>query len=280
MASKQDQNIDHRVVEHFGREWYDYGSHVPPDEEHRRLFDEYFSIFPFRKLPKNAEGFDAGCGSGRWADFTAERCGRLHCIDASSQALDVARRLLDRHENIDFHNVAVSDMPMADGSQDFGYSLGVLHHIPDTPKALADCIRKLKPGAPFLVYLYYRFDNRPGWFVMVWRVSDTLRRVVSGLPYPVRRAISDLFAVTVYWPFARVARLVEKLGGNVVNFPLSSYRDADFRTMRNDALDRFGTRLEQRFTRPEIIRMMRDAGLRDICFRDEPPYWVSLGYRR
>ncbi|MDA7946882.1 MAG: class I SAM-dependent methyltransferase [Hyphomicrobiaceae bacterium] len=279
MPKENDKNIDHQVVEHFGREWSDYGSHTPSKQEHERIFDEYFSIFPFQKLPQDAEGFDAGCGSGRWADFVAQKCGKLHCVDASPEALDVARQLLACHGNVEFHNAPVSDMPMADGSQDFGYSLGVLHHIPDTQSALQDCVRKLKPGAPFLLYLYYRFENRPGWFVAIWQISDALRRVVSGLPYPLRRAVSDLFAVAIYWPVARIARFVEKFGGEVSNFPLSGYRDADFRTMRNDALDRFGTRLEQRFTRPEITRMMKSAGLKDICFRDEPPYWVALGYR-
>ena len=44
-------------------------------------------------------------------------------------------------------------MPLPDGALDFGYSLGVLHHIPDTQSALRACVRKLKAGAPFLLYL-------------------------------------------------------------------------------------------------------------------------------
>ena len=52
-------------------------------------------------------------------------------------------------------------MPFADGTMDFGYSIGVLHHIPNTQLALNDCSRKLKSGAPFLVYIYYAFDNQP-----------------------------------------------------------------------------------------------------------------------
>jgi hypothetical protein len=44
---------------------------------------------------------------------------------------------------------------------DFGYSLGVLHHLPDPRAGLAACVTKLKPGAPMLVYIYYAFDNRP-----------------------------------------------------------------------------------------------------------------------
>ena len=47
---------------------------------------------------------------------------------------------------------------------DFGYSLGVLHHLEDTQAGMAACVRKLKPGAPFLVYIYYALENRPIWF--------------------------------------------------------------------------------------------------------------------
>lgn len=63
-----------------------------------------------------------------------------------------------------------------------GNSLGVLHHIPDTAAALAACGKKLTPGAPFLVYLYYRFDNRPAWYAALWRASELARGKISRLP--------------------------------------------------------------------------------------------------
>ncbi len=50
--------------------------------------------------------------------------------------------------------------------------------------------------------------------------------------------------------------------------------------MRTDALDRFGTRLEQRFTRKEIREMMIIAGLIDIKFSKNLPYWTAVGYKR
>ena len=62
-------------------------------------------------------------------------------------------------------------MPLAPGSMDFGYSLGVLHHVPDTLAGIKACAKALKPGAPFLVYLYYAFDNRPAWF-RCWTKPD------------------------------------------------------------------------------------------------------------
>ena len=104
-----------------------------------------------------------GCGSGRWARLVAPRVGLLHCIDPSC-ALDVARNTLKEHSNIIFHRASVSEQILRVGSQDFGYSLGVLHHIPDTYSAICSCVALLKPGAPFLLYLYYNFDNRPYWF--------------------------------------------------------------------------------------------------------------------
>lgn len=42
--------------------------------------------------------------------------------------------------------------------------------------------------------------------------------------------------------------------------------------MRNDALDRLGTRLEKRFTRSEIEALMLRAGLERIDFNPHPPY--------
>ena len=51
-------------------------------------------------------------------------------------------------------------------------------------------------------------------------------------------------------------------------------------SMRTDALDRFGTRLEHRFSKKEINKMMDLAGLEDIVFSNKAPYWCALGIRK
>lgn len=280
MSVDQSPNIDRRTVEGFGREWAAFDQHGLGPDEQRRMFDQYFSVFPFDDLPPDSEGFDLGCGSGRWAALAAPRVGLLHCIDPAPLALDVCRRRLAAAGNVTFHVASADSIPLPEDSQDFGYSLGVLHHIPDTARAMRDCVRKLKPGAPFLVYLYYSFDNRPAWFRSLWRASDLGRSVISRLPFGVRKMLTSAIAAVVYWPLARFAARREDAGADVGNWPLSAYRRASFYTMRTDALDRFGTRLEQRFSREEIERMMRSAGLEDIVFRDAEPYWVACGRKR
>jgi ubiquinone/menaquinone biosynthesis C-methylase UbiE len=272
-------NIDPKTVQGFGEEWAAFDQEAMDPVEHRRLFNQYFSPFSFGQLPHGAEGFDLGCGTGRWAVLVAPRVGRLHCIDPAEKALAVARRRLSDLPNVSFHHAGVDDIPLADQSQDFGYALGVLHHIPNTARAMRDAVRKLKPGAPFLVYLYYSFDNRPAWFRALWQASDLGRRIISRLPFGLRKATTSAIAGLVYWPLSRAATLLERAGVNVSSFPLSAYRYRSFYSLRTDALDRFGTRLEQRFSKEQIRRMMEEAGLADIVFRDDEPYWVACGRR-
>jgi SAM-dependent methyltransferase len=269
--------MDADTVESFGDEWTQFDQQKLNAAEKQTLFDRYFGIFDWQALPESSSGFDMGCGSGRWATLVAPRVGRLYCIDPSEAALEVARRSLANAANVTFLHGGADTSGLPPNSQDFGYSLGVLHHVPDTLGALRSCVDLLKPGAPFLLYLYYRFDNRPVWFRALWRASDSVRGMISKLPPGPKSVTTDVLAATVYWPLARFAKLVEKVGLSAASLPLSFYRESSFYTMRTDSRDRFGTPLEQRFTRAEIEQMMKDAGLRDVRFSDREPFWVAVG---
>ncbi len=274
------KNIDSETVNGFGDEWERFQQDKLSIEELNDRFDEYFSIFPWGELSLESVGFDMGCGSGRWANLVAHKVGSLNCVDASEKALNVAKQQLAGKDNCIFIHSSVDDMPFPDNSQDFGYSLGVLHHIPDTQAALSSCVRKLKTGAPFLLYLYYAFDNRPFWYYWLWKISEIFRYVISKLPHTLRYASSQLIAALIYLPLTRFAILCEKIGFDVSNFPLSYYRHYSFYTMRTDALDRFGTQLEKRFSRNEVMQLMESCGLRDVSFSNRAPYWVAVGYKK
>jgi len=271
-------NLDQSVVEGFGDEWSRFDQSALSADELESMFENYFHIFPWKALPADAVGFDLGCGSGRWARLVAPRVGTLHLIDPSN-ALEVAQRNLSGQTNCKFHQASVDSIPLADESCDFGYSLGVLHHIPDTEAGLRACVAKLKSGAPFLLYLYYRFDNRPLWFKALWKATDIGRSAVSKLPHGPRSVVSQIIAATIYFPLARTSKLVEKAGYDPKFLPLSQYRNNSFYTMRTDALDRFGTRLEKRFTKDEIRSMMENCGLADITFSDRS-FWTAVGFKK
>ncbi len=274
------KNIDAETVKGFGAEWSKFDQSTLSREELARCFDSYFKIFPWDKLPQQAVGFDLGCGSGRWAAFVAPKVGKLFCIDASSEALEVARRNLRSFKNTVFLNSSVDTIPLGKNAMDFAYSIGVLHHVPDTQAAISSCVELLKPGAPILLYLYYAFDNKPVWYRWIWRCSDFIRRIISRFCFRLRYIVSQIIAITVYYPLAKSSFLLEKLGADVGSFPLSAYRYASLYTMRTDALDRFGTRLEQRFTAKQIRRMMETSGLEKIAFSNQIPFWCAVGYKK
>jgi ubiquinone/menaquinone biosynthesis C-methylase UbiE len=273
-------NLDLRVARGFGREWSTFrqGSDQLSHQQRQAIFDDYFRIFPWHLLPPGGGvGLDVGCGTGRWSVLVAPRVQHLHLLDPSAEALSVAKENLSGMDNVSYHLDSVAAIPLPPKSLDFAFSLGVLHHVPDTPAAIAAIADKLKPNAPFLIYLYYALDNRPIWYRLLWRVTDAVRLVVSRLPHPLRLAFSQILAALVYWPLAHVARLVRPHGRSVV--PLAYYADKTFYVMRTDAYDRFCTRLEKRFRRSDIERMLMHAGFKDIVFSNAPPFWCAVGMK-
>lgn len=278
-TEKRGANLDLQTVRGFGDEWSRFTQDQLGANVREQIFSDYFSLFDWTALPPDPRGADIGCGSGRWAQVVAPRVGHLVLIDASPDAIEVAKSNLRGVRNASFLNASVGALPIDDGSLDFAYSLGVLHHVPDTTAAISSVAAKLKKGAPFLVYLYYAFDNRGPAYRGLWRISDGVRRMVSRLPHSPRYLVSQVIAALVYWPLARMAQVLARLGKLPAGWPLAYYRDKPFYVLRTDALDRFGTRLEQRFSRDEISSMLAEAGFVDIRFSDRPPYWCAIGIK-
>ncbi len=282
MSDRPSSNVDPAVAAGFGHEWSTFrqGEDDWSASDRAAIFDCYFHIFPWDRLPASSTGMDVGCGSGRWSVLVAPRVGHLHLLDASADALNVARGNLAAAKNVTFHHASVGELPLPDGSLDFAFSLGVLHHVPDTQAAISKISTKLKSGAPFLIYLYYALDNRPVWYRALWKFSNIFRVMISNLPERPRLWISQIIAVLVYWPLARFAALVEWFGYSADALPLESYKHRAFYVMRTDAYDRFCTRLEQRFTREQVNGMLVAAGFQDIRFSDRVPYWCAVGIKR
>jgi ubiquinone/menaquinone biosynthesis C-methylase UbiE len=273
------RSTDAVTVRRFGLQWQKFDHSQRPLTELQDTFESYFSLFPWDQLPPDAVGADVGCGTGRWAQFVAPRVGHLYCLDPSSDALAVARSNLAAMDNCETIVGAAGSLPLPADELDFAYCLGVLHYTPDPEFCLRDIVRTLKPGAPLLLYVYYSMEQRPAWFRTVWTVSDKVRRVLSKLPYRLTYQVSQLIALLVYWPLARLSLLLEKIGLPVDSIPLSSYRRQTFYVMRTDSLDRFGTRIELRFSRADVRRMMETAGLERVTVNETSPHWVAVGFK-
>ena len=266
-----DLNADWKTVESFGDEWNRFASFT--DEETGRAGDQYFDIVTREMANDSTVALDIGCGTGRWSKYLSPRVRFVEALDPG-EAVRAAVPYTAPCGNVRITQAGYGSLPFAPASFDFVFSLGVVHHVPETGKAIAEAASMLKDGGWLLLYVYYSLDNRGAVYRAIFGVSDVVRRTISRLPRRLKFLACDAIAIAAYAPLVGVARLARTAGWEGWNsVPLSYYVDKPWKVIRNDSLDRFGTPLEQRFSRRQIEDMLIAAGLKDIRFSDHEPFW-------
>ncbi|MEO6638584.1 MAG: class I SAM-dependent methyltransferase [Ginsengibacter sp.] len=270
------KNIDKKVVQEFGEEWLKFSEFT--DKSINEAAEEYFDIIDESMVNSQTYALDIGCGTGRWTKYLSTKAGFIEAIDPSN-AIFAAGKLLEDVENVRLTKASVETLPFADETFDFGMSIGVLHHIPDTQQALTDCVKKIKKGGHFYVYLYYDLDKRGILFKTLFSIVNAVRLTVSKLPNNSKKIVCDILAIVIYLPLVLLGQFFSAIGLKKIAkaTPLSYYQNKTFFIIRNDALDRFGTRLEQRFSKEQIIEMMRQSGLTNIKVSPGVPYYHAVG---
>jgi ubiquinone/menaquinone biosynthesis C-methylase UbiE len=277
--STDGKNIDADVVKTFGEEWLKFKDYS--DEEIRLFALQYFDILDESIINKSTYALDIGCGTGRWTKYLAGRIGFIEAIDPSN-AVVAADYLLKNVENVRITRASVETIPFDDETFDFAMSIGVLHHIPDTQKAMIDCVKKVKKGGYFYCYLYYNLDSKGFFYKSIFWLSNLVRLLVSKMPAGLKRFSCDVLAIFLYMPFVMTSRLLSRSGFKSLakRIPLSDYANKTFFIIRNDSLDRFGTKLEHRFSKAEVITMMEKSGLENIIVSPSSPYYHAVGRKK
>jgi SAM-dependent methyltransferase len=168
---------------------------LPPDDR-RRFFEqlerERYALEPYiPRLARFEQGrgkrvLEIGVGAGtdfvQWVRGGAIATG----IDLTSRGVELTRERLALEElSADVRQANAEALPFPDGAFDHVYSWGVLHHSPNTPRAIAEVHRVLRPGGTATVMIYHRHAWVP---LTVWAVHGPLR----GRPgLSIRRALAE-----------------------------------------------------------------------------------------
>jgi ubiquinone/menaquinone biosynthesis C-methylase UbiE len=193
---------------------------------------------------------DAGCGMGRFAEVCIEAGADVHAIDLST-AVEAAARNLGHHPNVSFYQADIMNLPFPDGTFDIVYSIGVLHHTPDTKRAFLGLSRLVKAGGLIVIWVYSTIPN----YVFG---GELLRLLTPRLPKPLLLKMSKV-AIPLY----HVHRLPVVGRVSTALLPTSVNPDPEWRWL--DTFDWYSPRYQWKHTYDEVEGWFREAGLIDIA---------------
>jgi len=264
--------VARRTAAGFAYEWERFGV---MREEWAQNFADYLRPHTAQSLAGKTV-LDVGAGSGRHSFHAAAAGARVVAVDVGD-CIDVARRNLP--PSVLTVEADAEALPFEPASFDVVLSIGVLHHLPDTERALRSVARFAKPGGHVHVYLYWVPEQR--WHRALLRVVDLVRRATVRLPHRVVHALSYPLAALLHAAFVAPQRALRTRprGRRVAAaLPLKTYADYPFGVLVNDQFDRLSAPLERRFTAGEVLAMMQAAGLEDVVVLSNHG-WVADGRR-
>jgi ubiquinone/menaquinone biosynthesis C-methylase UbiE len=116
------------------------------------------SFAEFEKY-RNKDVLEIGVGLGADHQYYAQSGALLHGVDLTERAiLHTENRLKLFHLESELKVSDAENLSFADHSFDLVYSWGVLHHTPDTPKAISEAYRVLKPGGEAKIMIYHKYS--------------------------------------------------------------------------------------------------------------------------
>jgi SAM-dependent methyltransferase len=129
-------------------------------DTYRRDFDEDTAAALFvRSTGFDLAGLDgltldAGCGYGRFLRVVDGAGGEVIGVDLSAQSVDLAFEFAGRRKHVHIVQADLTRLPFPPGHFRRAFSIGVLHHTPDTRASFERLPRYLAAGGEIAIWVY------------------------------------------------------------------------------------------------------------------------------
>jgi len=127
---------------------------------------------------------DVGCGGGFLSNHLGALGHRVTGLDASAEALGVARQH-DRSGSVRYEQGDALHLPFADASFDVVCAMDFLEHVEDSSRVIAEAARVLAPSGLFFFHTFNR--NFLSWLI-----------VIKGVEWFVRNTPKDLHVLRLF----------------------------------------------------------------------------------
>jgi SAM-dependent methyltransferase/uncharacterized protein YbaR (Trm112 family) len=210
---------------------------------------------------KGKRVLEVGIGIGGIADNIATTQGcELVGVDLSHAVEPAYHHFGRRNPFLHVIQASAFKMPFADGSFDFVYSHGVLHHTFSTKVALESVSRLPRPGGRLYVWVYSPRDEQR---TLLRRALLALERVIRPVCWRLPTGLQSLF-LAPFIPLYMVHQSLLRHGART----RYCWREA-----MHAARDRFTPRFAHRHTEEEVGAWFRALGygqIRYVSQRDHP----------
>ncbi len=231
--------------ERFGYEWSTYRA---LDANYERQFIGWLGPIT-REFIRGKRILDAGCGMGRNA-YWCLRWGAAEVValDNDPRTAAAARDTLCEFQNATVRLQNIYDIVYRD-EFDLVFCIGVIHHLAEPARTIANLVRALRPGGTLLVWVYGREGNEA-----LLRILDPVRkRFTSRLPPRLLDSLTYLVSV----PFWLILNIVRPRG---VYYDL--LRQFRFKHVHSIIFDQLLPTIATYYTREAAQELLR--GLSDV----------------
>jgi SAM-dependent methyltransferase len=263
--------IKKATIDRFGYEWKHFSDYNADN------FKQFIAPLPDNFL-EGKLGLDVGCGAGRHARQAAELGAEIVCIDLS-QAVDAAYQNNADNEIVHIIQADIYNLPFKQDIFHFIYSLGVLHHLPDSEKGFQILLPYLTTGGSLFVWVYFYTLRKAALEILRYFARPLSNENIRRFAY-----VCNLIDYGIFINLYRLTRKLPILGRLVERYsPLrvKEYAAYGFQVGFTDWFDRLSAPITNYYKEDEMRNWLKRSGLSNTkLLLEGDSWWWLYGERK